>query len=366
VRTSEIARLFEAPGPFLSMYLATESDVENAAQRVALRWKNLRGELVDAGVPEGTLEAIDPLVEGSHKAGATLAVIAAADGVVYAGNLPHPPPREWIVRQESLPDVVPLLAWTQSLVPHVAVLTSRAHADLAARVAEEPERTQGLQVEGDRSPHLSRTAPGGWSQPRYQHRSEVLWERNAGEVAEVLARMVDRVRPRFVALAGDVRACELLREQSPKRVQELLREVGGELGSIDEVLGRAEELARQTAEADTGALLEEFEQERGQRDRAADGADATLEALARHQVRVLLLRDDPDDQRTAWFGEAPGQVAARRETLLAEGVPVPVQGRLADVATRAALGTGAEVRVLGPEADGRGPSGGVGAVLRYA
>jgi hypothetical protein len=30
------------------------------------------------------------------------------------------------------------------------------------------------------------------------------------------------------------------------------------------------------------------------------------------------------------------------------------------------LGTGAEVRVLGPEADGRGPADGLGAVLRYA
>jgi hypothetical protein len=88
-----------------------------------------------------TLEVIDPLVEGGHKAGATLAVIGAADGVVHAGNPPHPPPRERIVRREALPDVVPLLAWSQSLIPHVAVLAGRAHADLAARVADEPEWT---------------------------------------------------------------------------------------------------------------------------------------------------------------------------------------------------------------------------------
>jgi hypothetical protein len=363
VRTSDIARLFEAPGPFLSMYLATGGDVENAAQRVAVRWKTLRGELTEAGVPEGTLEAIDPLVEGSHTAGATLAVIAAADGVVHAGSLPHPPPREWVVRQGNLPDVLPLLEWAQSLVPHVAVLTSRAHAELAARVAE---RTEQVEVEGARPPHLSRTAPGGWSQPRYQHRAEVQWERNATEVAEVLARIVDRVRPRFVAAAGDVRAIELLREQSPKRVQELFQVVGGELRDIGEVLEEAERLAAATAEADANALLDEFEQERGQRNRAADGAEATFEALARHQVRALLVRDRPDDERTAWFGGEPGQVALGSEALLAEGEATPVEDRLVAVAVRAALGTGAEVRVLGPETDRRGPSDGLGAVLRYS
>lgn len=187
MRTSDVARLFDAPGPFLSIYLATEGDVENAAFRIAARWRILRGRLLDAGVPEAILEAVDPLVEGSHTAGATLAVIAAADGVVYAGSLPHPPPQDWVVRQGTLPYVIP-----------------------------------------------------------------------------------------------------------------------------------------------------------------------------------LLVRDDPGDDRSAWFGEEPGQVALDREALVVESEPTPVEGRLVDVAVRAALGTGAEVRVLDPETDGRGPDGGVGAVLRYA
>src|SRR6266705_3500455 len=84
VPENELARVFEASGPFASIYLTTSGDVENAAQRVALRWKNLRGELARAGVPEATLEAIDPLVEGSHTAGACLAVITAVDGVVWS------------------------------------------------------------------------------------------------------------------------------------------------------------------------------------------------------------------------------------------------------------------------------------------
>ncbi|HEX8131880.1 MAG TPA: hypothetical protein VF880_00390, partial [Actinomycetes bacterium] len=104
---AEIARLFDASGPFVSMYMATEGDVEQAAELVALRWKNLRGDLREEGVPEPTLAAIDPLVEGSHAAGATLAVIAAVDGVRYSNSLPAPPPRDAVARHGALPDVLP-------------------------------------------------------------------------------------------------------------------------------------------------------------------------------------------------------------------------------------------------------------------
>ena len=215
---AEIARVFEADGPFTSVYLDTEGDVEQAADRVALRWKNLRGSMLAAGVPEGIVAAIDPLVEGSHMAGATLAVIAAVDGPRYAASLPDPPPRDTLLRHGALPDVVPLLAAAQAAVPHVAVLTDRTGADMAARgVADEAARAE--RVEGRVTPHLHKSQAGGWSQPRFHHRAEAIWESNASEVADALARLVDQVRPRFVAAAGDVRALQLLREQAPKRVR---------------------------------------------------------------------------------------------------------------------------------------------------
>ncbi|HEV2894817.1 MAG TPA: Vms1/Ankzf1 family peptidyl-tRNA hydrolase, partial [Actinomycetota bacterium] len=251
---AEIARVFDADGPFTSVYMDTEGDVEQAADRVALRWKNLRGAMLAAGVPGATVAAIDPLVEGSHTAGATLAVIAAVDGPRYSANLPDPPPRDTLLRHGALPDVVPLLAAGQAAVPHVAVLTDRTGAEMAARVADDVARTE--RVEGRATSHIHKAQAGGWSQPRYHHRAEALWESNAGEVADALTRLVDQVRPRFVAVAGDVRALQLLREQSPKRVRELLQVVGGELPSVDQVLNKAAELAEAEARRDTDALRE--------------------------------------------------------------------------------------------------------------
>ena len=386
---AEIARVFEADGPFTSVYLDTEGDVDQAADRVALRWKNLRGSMLAAGVPEATVAAIEPLVEGSYMAGATLAVIAAVDGPRYVANLPDPPPRDTLLRHGALPDVVPLLAAAQAAVPHVAVLTDRTGADMAARgVADEAARAE--RVEGRVTPHLHKPQAGGWSQPRFHHRAEAIWESNASEVADALARLVDQVRPRFVAAAGDVRAIQLLREQAPKRVRELLCVVGGELGALEAVFAEADKLAAATVEADNRALLDRFAEELGQAAtgaeggaQAVEGAAATLAALARGQVATLLLTGlFLDDRRTAWFGPAPTDVAADRDALVGLGVPGPVEGRLVDVAVRAALGTGAEVRVLDPadetrSAEGRGathdapappdhaPGEGLGALLRF-
>jgi hypothetical protein len=381
VHHAEIAHVFDANGPFASVYMDTESDVELAADRVAVRWKNLRASMLGTGVPEATVAAIDPLVEDSHTAGATLAVIAAVDGLRYSANLPDPPPRETILRHGALPDVLLLLAASQAVVTHVAVLTDRTGADMAARGADDVARTE--RVEGRVTPHLHKAQAGGWSQPRYHHRAETLWESNAGEVADALTRLVDQVRPRFVAAAGDVRALQLLREQAPKRVRELLRVVGGEYGSLDAVFAEADKLVATTAEADNQALLERFAEERGQGDRAVEGAAATLAALGRGQVETLLLGGlFLEDERTAWFGPALTDVAMDRDALAALGITEPVEGRLVDVAVRAALGTGADVRVLDPVDQARtsridrgpdleapastGPAEGLGALLRFA
>jgi Bacterial archaeo-eukaryotic release factor family 2 len=368
---AEIAQVFQADGPFTSVYMDTEADVEQAADRIALRWKNLRGALLAAGVPEGAVAAIDPLVEGSHKAGATLAVIAAVDGPRYSANLPDPPPRETLLRHGPLPDVLPLLAAGQAAVPHVAVLTDRTGAAMAARVADDVARTE--RVAGRVTPHLHKPQAGGWSQPRFHHRAEAIWESNAQEVADALTRLVDRVRPRFVAAAGDVRALQLLQEQAPKRVREQLRVVGGEHGTLEAVFAEADKLVTATVEADSRALGGRFAEELGQAaagvegGRAVEGAAATLAALARGQVETLLLTGlFLDDERTAWFGPAPTDVGADRDALAGLGVPGPVAGRLVDVAVRAALGTGAGVRVLdAADRSGHAPGEGLGALLRF-
>jgi hypothetical protein len=366
----DIAATFDGTGPFVTVYLGTEAAVEQAAQQSELRWKTLRRELEEAGAPAEALTAIDPLVTDAHHQGRTLAAVADITGLRLVRHEPEPPARDtgWVA---PLPRVGPLLEWAQTAVSHIVVLADRAGADIVvftrgadrSGAGDGPVLSVGQETGDD--PDLRKTNPGGWSQRRYQNRAENLWEQNAKEVADRLASLVDETRARLVVVAGDVRALQLLREHLPERMTDLLREVDGSRApgsGLDEIADDVVKLAATVAAEDTVSFLRLFKQERGQQDLAAEGTKATIEALAAARVDTLLIHDDPDDDRSAWFGPEPGMVALDRKTLSDMGVDQPQQARLVDVAIRAAFTTGASVRIV-PSAGS--VKEGIGAILRF-
>lgn len=77
---------------------------------------------------------------------------------------------------------------------------------------------------------------------------------------------------------------------------------------------------------------------------------------------MLLVHDETDDERRAWSGPDAVPVAATPELLQDLGITEAESGRLVDVAIRAALSTGAGVRLV-PKAGG--PTDGLGAILRW-
>lgn len=359
--TADLAELFAADGPFASVYLdASSTPVPDAGAQLDLRWRNVRRDLEGAGAPAGLLDAVEGAVAGDHAGGDTLAVVAAGDRVLLRAHLPEPPARDVGVFG-PLPAVGPLLEWEQSFVPHVVVTADRAGADIVA--IGRAELLEERQVRGE-TEHIARSAPGGWSQRRFQQRAENTWEQNARQVADEVTEVVDAVGARLLLLSGDVRAVGFLRQHLPGRLEALTRvlERDGTTveASIDDL---ADDVVRQVATVaaeDTVALLREFREERGQQDRAADGVPATVAALQMAQVATLLLHADPDDGRTAWFGPEPALLALSHDELSGFGVQAPVEARLQDVLVRAALGTGAAVRIV----PGATVTDGVGAVLR--
>ncbi len=361
VTAPELVELVAAEGAFLSLYLTTEAEIENAAQRSEQRWKPVRASAAEAGAPEEVLAAADPLVGEAHLLGQCLAVFATAQGLVHVEHFPDPPAGD-VVRWAALPSLVPVIEWRQSSPPHVAVLADRQGADLFGLRAAAPN----LHREAGRGADpLTKASQGGWSQRRYQERAENAWQDNAKAVADEVARMVDQVDARLVVAAGDVRALQLFREALPEEILERVELVEGGRspdGSVDGVAAEVDRLVAWAVAQDTDQLLAKFRQELGQDDQAADGPARTFEALAMAQVDVLLVHDDPGDDRQAWFGPEPTQVALTEDTLAAMGVDEPRHARRADVAVRAALGTGAGVRVVPP----KGASDGLGAILRWS
>ncbi|MDQ3756567.1 MAG: hypothetical protein M3394_01800 [Actinomycetota bacterium] len=362
VQAPDLAGLAGAPGPFLSLYVATEGEIDNAAQRNELRWRQLRDELQGAGADDHLLAAVDALVPEAHHHGRCLCVVANASGALHVEHNDELPKRD-VARWAALPTLLPLLEWRQLGLPHVVVLVDRQGADLFAFRHEAPD----LHAEaGGGDDPLHKPRAGGWSQRRYQQRAENVWEKNADAVAEDLTKLVERVHARVVVVAGDVRAVQLLREALRPEIAELLVEVEGSRhvdGSVDAVADDVGRAVATVAASDTVAILEKFREEIGQGDRASDGVARTVEALARAQVEVLLLADDPDDDRLVWFGPEPSMIGLDADEVKAMGGDRAEQGRLADVLVRAALCTGAAVRVV-PSSGG--PREGVGAILRWS
>lgn len=362
----ELASLFDEPGPFVSVYLHTPSAVENAAQRSELTWKNVRRELAGAGATEQTLAAIDPLIADARLQGDTLAVIANADGVLFEDHHVLESPTRELWRIANLPSVGPLIEWRQMGAPHLIVLTDRTGADIIAVDRFIEEANEAVQDQNPSDPDLHKSKPGGWSQRRYQQRAEDLWDRNARQVADRVVELFDEIGARLIVAAGDVRAMEMLREHLPGRVLEFLEEVEGSRavdGGKDDVAVEAARMVATAVAEDTVALLQKFKEEKGQGDRAAEGMARVLEALAAAQVDTLLLADDPDDNRTAYYGDQPNTVALDAVTVKDMGADNPQEDRLADVLIRAAWGTGAAVRIVPSSALRHGD--GVAAILRF-
>lgn len=362
VDAPELAEIIRKKGPFLTAYVTTDAEIENASQQSQAHWKALRAELESAGAPSSVLDEVDGLVPDAHLEGQCLAVVADADGVVHVEHEPDVPHHD-LGRWAALPSLVPLLEWRQRNPAHVVVLADRTGADLFAFRRAQPDLHREA---GGADGPIRKVQPGGWSQRRFQQRAENMWEQNAEDVAKELVRLVERVDARVVAVAGDVRAVQLLKDSLPPEVAAILTEIDGSRsvdGSIDEVASDVVRVVDTAVAADTKELLQKYKEELGQSDRACNGPAATLAALAAAQVAVLLVHDDPDDDRTAWFGEEPNMVGTTDAEVRAFGAQEPQQGRLVDVAVRAALGTGAGVRVV-PSAGG--PKDGVGGILRWS
>jgi peptide subunit release factor 1 (eRF1) len=362
VHAAEVRALSEQRGPMVSVYLNTPGDLEHAAQLADLHWNDLRRELTSRGADPRALEHVAPFVGPAHELGPALAAFATADGLLHVEHGPEPLPAD-VGRWDRLPVLGPLLRWRQDTVPYVVVLTDRRGADITAFGVGPGE--EHAHVDPDDSGPIRKVKPGGWKQRKIQQRAERTWESHAHEVADAVRSASDEVGAQVIVVGGDVRAVELLEGHLPDRLLLRLHEIsGGRAPGVDTERMQAEigRWVRDAAARTTVAALEKFREEHGEHDRAADGVDATLEALSESRVDVLLVHDDADDERRAWSGPDAVPVAATPELLEDLGITEAESGRLVDVAIRAALVTGAGVRLV-PKAGG--PTDGLGAILRW-
>jgi peptide subunit release factor 1 (eRF1) len=354
MRLSALRTLYDRPGPWTSVYVDASKNRDYARDELRLRLRPAPPP-IRAAVVEALREDHTP---GTHG----FAALLDSAELVVGEPLPHPPPTP-MVETGPVPRVVPMLEQRGEEVSWLRVVVDRTGGEIEAASAGHSPRV--IEVAGHEDFPMHKTRAGGWSAPRYQRAAEVTWERNTGDVAEVVARLAESYDAEVLVVAGDVRARQLLVEQLPKVWQERVvqtesgsRAAGADPQGLDEttqVAVSAIAAARLQDAIDRYGVL-------SGRHAATTGLDHAVKALQRNMVDTMLLESATLDGARLWIGPRADHLATT-EGELKELRLEPVNRVRADEAlVRAAAGTGAQLYFVPPAAVQL--TDGVGVLLR--
>src|SRR3954471_21017510 len=313
------------PGPFATVCADVSHTTENADTKLDLRVRAVAEKLTGQGAPEAVVEAVrGRLLQGNEGGEAGTwggrAVVVAADGTVVLDQPLVGSPREEIAEWSPQAALLPLLTQLPGRVPHIVVVIDRVGADIT--VSARPGQTiEEKEVEGD-SFQIRKFQGGGWAHHRYQHNAENKWVHNADNVAESIASMVRRLSPRFVLVAGDIRARQILTDRASDLWSDLvvsMDEGGRAAGADREPVDRRE--AELVAEHEARECAEVLEQIRAASAHglSVTGTDRVVDALRKNQVETLVLADQPGDD-TLLVGGSPLELGVNQQDMDALGV----------------------------------------------
>jgi hypothetical protein len=343
--------------PMATIYLPLPSASEDAAQQFDIRRRNVPRQLLDAGADDALAAVAEhALTDRQHSDGAALLLVVDTGGVLVDRTLIRPVSRE-VLRIGPAPALLPALRAEQDDLDHAAVLLDRAGADVWVRsTLEHAEQT--AEVEGD-TEFIHRAQPGGWSQRRFQQRSENTWESNASEVVAELLELVDLDRLDRIVVAGDTRAVGFFTEHLPSKSKERLIVVEGSRHSDhDAFLDAADTAIRTAAKEHEVSDIRQLREELAT-DVAVEGLEV-LSLLAEGRVERLFVVDDTEsDERL----QVPYTVEPLLAGPMAEEMSASERGPAADLAVLMAHRMGTAIHVL-PSHGARLPAAGLAARLR--
>lgn len=344
-----LVEMLSGAGPWTGVYVDGPGAVPQVEEEARLR--SVRERLTDAGAPEEDAAVIEStLTRGNGLPSPSTRVVLVRNGQVeldqgFVGA------RSGFERFEHgpLPMILPLLRHLSASTRYLVVETSRDGADIRLETSGRAPSGSGTEIEG-RTDTLTKVQAGGWSHARYQRYAENVWKHNQDEVASAVSALIDAQHPAFVALAGDVRARQLLKEALTEVERELVVEVdantraeGADSEALDEAINRELVKRSQTAITDV-------------RDRAAtdngsggaEGVTSVIAALQQARVETLLLDARMlEEDRTLLALDAPPWVAADESESL--GASAVTTTGAAEALARAAVLTDARVVIQDDE-----------------
>jgi hypothetical protein len=358
--TGKIAERLE---PVAWAYLRTS--LEGRDER-ALQARHVVELLERDGAGERVVDNIADRLKHAQVAPGLLAVFADAEGTIVQERLLPGDATEDFAGYTAPAKLWPVLAVDQQRPPFVSVVIDHVGADLVFSTGgAAPDRRERVTGPDD---EIAQHASGGWaglSQSRMQRRALDSWQHNAHQAAERVMERVAAVEAQVVVVAGDERAVKFFLDRIAVDAGTMIHRVGGSraaLGARHDQEAWLRHALHDVAGIQTARLLRALYERLDSSGLAVEGVPDSLQALAEGRVATLLV--DPVAVRgTAWFGAQGTDVYPDREAAARSGKPVR-SGNLVDVAVRAALGSGGNVRVLERGTAGT-PSGGIGALCRF-
>ncbi len=297
----ELRSLLGRKGPFVTAYLPSATAEERRTSRDAIE--------AAAEVPDDLRAGLVDLVEGSDDEAAMVAALISFDGESVTRTFPEGP-RAPLVEVGHLPRIAPLLEAEQRLLHHMLAIVDSQGLEL-------------LTVPRHGDPTIHRVGPAPISQ-----------------IGRLIADAAKTTGTPLVILSGpDDTIDELHRIViSDVPIETEVRPLDESEGAgVDEVAELVvHEVADKRAKSTVDAVrLWRFEQAHGLAE--ADAA-ATIGALADGSARLLLVHDDPDDERQAWFGDDARRLAVDLEHArpIRDGEEL-LPARISDVLIRSAI-----------------------------
>lgn len=359
--------LYRREGPWCTAYVGAGTGTVDTLEAADVRPGNVREALAGKGASAEDLDAIEKAVEPATGEPSPVArFVLVRQGTVELNELlPGPLVVPERISVSPIPDLLPLVRHRPGEYPYIVAEVGRDNAEIRLHYAGRPGPDRVQDVEGS-SENLSKVPGGGWSQGKYQHRTEEIWRRNADQVAEEIDRAVRSSGARLLVLAGDVRARGLVQDQLSDASRKLLNIVeshthtgGADQEAFNEQVN--ERIALQWA-AEQQEVIERLAEQQGQANpESALGTGAVVHALQQAQVDVLIMNDEAfADHQLLALGAEPWIANAEEEALGAE-----LLGRVPSPAAflRAAALTDARI-LLVPDGVLPGKAG-IAALLRW-
>lgn len=296
--------VYEAQGPFATVYLEARSPAADADDQLRLRWQDLRSQLADAGTPDVALTALDEaLAEATptevHAEGRVLVAdqtrvvlnehFDAAQGSGDLAVVGEPPQLGDYVRHRlgSARMLVAIADQQQAVIRRLVV----AGDELLASGSEES-------VEGSSVESVHKPREGALSHKQIQRSADEAAIQNIRDISARVSKVAESWNPDVIVIAGEGQGRRTLHEELPKALQELTVEAdaGGGIPS-----GHGDEGTEQSLSDELTVIARRVVIQRGKdqterygealgHGRSAEGAEAIRAAVRLGAVETLLLR----------------------------------------------------------------------------